>query len=127
MPSFRPIGWPDVVTAPLSCNPPVRVLSATAAVLLLTPGVVTTVPTVSNDLTSGTSLSATLDELRVSTRVFSSSWIATEYNNQSSPGTFYTFGAENANAVLVTRRRRRSPIRRHSSSRPSCSALAIKT
>jgi hypothetical protein len=41
------------------------------------------------DLTLGT-----LDEIRVSNAVRSADWIATEYNNQSSPGTFYTLGSE---------------------------------
>jgi hypothetical protein len=35
-----------------------------------------------------------LDEIRVSNAVRSSDWIATEYNNQSSPATFYTLGSE---------------------------------
>jgi hypothetical protein len=34
-----------------------------------------------------------LDELRVSKSVRSADWIATEYNNQSSPSTFYSVGA----------------------------------
>ena len=35
-----------------------------------------------------------LDEIRVSNTVRSADWIATEYNNQSSPATFYTLGGE---------------------------------
>lgn len=35
-----------------------------------------------------------IDELRVSTSVRSADWIQTSYNNQSSPSTFYTIGAE---------------------------------
>jgi hypothetical protein len=35
-----------------------------------------------------------LDEVRVSNAVRSADWIATEYNNQSSPATFYTLGSE---------------------------------
>jgi len=58
------------------------------------PADATTVPTVSVDLTSGTGLSATLDELRVSTRIFNASWVATEYNNQSNPAAFASLGAE---------------------------------
>jgi prepilin-type N-terminal cleavage/methylation domain-containing protein len=34
-----------------------------------------------------------IDEVRVSKTVRSADWIATEYNNQSSPGTFYTVGS----------------------------------
>jgi hypothetical protein len=34
-----------------------------------------------------------LDEVRISTTVRSADWVATEYNNQSSPSTFYTVGA----------------------------------
>lgn len=60
----------------------------------------TTVPSVTPDLTSGTLLSATLDEVRVSTRVFSANWIATEYNNQSNPAGFASLGAEAAFVAL---------------------------
>ncbi|MDP8990037.1 MAG: DUF2341 domain-containing protein [Acidobacteriota bacterium] len=35
-----------------------------------------------------------LDELRVSNAARSADWIATEYNNQSSPSTFYAIGSE---------------------------------
>jgi methylaspartate ammonia-lyase len=38
----------------------------------------------------------TLDEVRVSSTARSAGWIATEYNNQSSPSTFYTVGAATA-------------------------------
>src|ERR1039458_6069940 len=34
-----------------------------------------------------------LDEVRISTTVRSADWVATEYNNESSPSTFYTVGA----------------------------------
>jgi hypothetical protein len=37
-----------------------------------------------------------LDELRISKSIRSGEWIATEYNNQSSPSTFYTMGSETA-------------------------------
>jgi hypothetical protein len=37
---------------------------------------------------------ATLDEVRIATVARSAGWIATERNNQSSPATFYTVGAE---------------------------------
>lgn len=39
-------------------------------------------------------LLGTLDELRIATVARSQAWIATEYANQSAPGTFYTVGAE---------------------------------
>lgn len=37
-----------------------------------------------------------IDELRVSNTAKSADWLATEYNNQSSPSTFYTIGSETA-------------------------------
>ncbi len=39
-----------------------------------------------------------IDEARVATIARSADWIATEYNNQNSPPTFYTIGSEVANA-----------------------------
>ncbi len=36
----------------------------------------------------------TIDELRIATVMRDGPWVATEYNNQSSPSTFYTVGAE---------------------------------
>lgn len=36
----------------------------------------------------------TIDELRIARVARSAGWIATEFNNQSSPGTFYTLGPE---------------------------------
>ena len=38
--------------------------------------------------------SGVLDELRISTAVRSTPWIATEYNNQSAPAAFLTLGPE---------------------------------
>ena len=38
--------------------------------------------------------SGSMDELQVSNIARSANWITTEYNNQSSPSAFYTFGAE---------------------------------
>lgn len=58
------------------------------------PADATTVPTVSVDLSGGAALSATLDELRVSARVFNANWVATEYNNQSNPAGFAILGTE---------------------------------
>ena len=43
-----------------------------------------------------------LDEVRVSNIARSADWITTEYNNQSSPSTFYTLGAENAGSAFAT-------------------------
>jgi prepilin-type N-terminal cleavage/methylation domain-containing protein len=39
-----------------------------------------------------------IDEVRVSTVIRSPSWILTEYNNQSSPSTFYAVGSETTNS-----------------------------
>jgi hypothetical protein len=39
-----------------------------------------------------------LDEVRLSTMERNASWVATEYNNQSSPGTFIAMGSENCAA-----------------------------
>lgn len=39
-------------------------------------------------------LRGNLDELRISTAVKSTDWIATEYNNQNSPSTFYSISTE---------------------------------
>jgi plastocyanin len=41
------------------------------------------------------SSNATLDEVRISNSARSADWAATDYNNQSSPSTFETFGTEN--------------------------------
>lgn len=46
-------------------------------------------------------LNGLMDEVRVSNVVRSADWIATEYNNQFSPSTFYAVGAEVATAVIV--------------------------
>jgi RHS repeat-associated protein len=40
-----------------------------------------------------------LDEIRVSTTARSSDWIATEYNNQSSPSTFYSIASADINGL----------------------------
>jgi hypothetical protein len=41
-----------------------------------------------------TGMVGTLDEVRIANSALSAGWIATEFANQSSPGTFYTVGAE---------------------------------
>jgi RHS repeat-associated protein len=41
-----------------------------------------------------------LDEVRISNSARSSDWIATEFNNQNSPATFYSVSAENALEVV---------------------------
>ena len=43
---------------------------------------------------SALNAAGTLDEVRLSTVERNASWTATEYNNQSSPGTFITIGSE---------------------------------
>jgi hypothetical protein len=35
-----------------------------------------------------------LDEVRIATVARNPAWVGTEYNNQSSPATFYSVGAE---------------------------------
>jgi hypothetical protein len=52
------------------------------------------IPNAALDLLVGGGFSGVLDELRVSTRFYTSDWIATEYNNQSNPSTFATLGQE---------------------------------
>ncbi len=42
----------------------------------------------------------TLDEVRVSNTARSADWIATEYNNQSSPATFYSVGVLTGNSTV---------------------------
>jgi hypothetical protein len=44
--------------------------------------------------TLGRNFIGTLDECRVSSSARSGDWIATEFNNQNSPATFYSIGAE---------------------------------
>ena len=51
---------------------------------------------------TGPILNGTTDEARVSTTGRSASWILTEYNNQSSPSTFYAMGTETALSNGVT-------------------------
>ncbi len=43
-----------------------------------------------------------IDEVRVSNTARSADWIATEYNNESSPATFYTVGAASGSGVVET-------------------------
>ena len=51
---------------------------------------------------SGYYLNGSLDEVRVSSIARSPDWIATEYNNQSSPSTFYAISSENTQAIGVS-------------------------
>ena len=44
----------------------------------------------------------TLDEVRLSTIERNANWVATEYNNQSSPGTFITVGSESCGTPIPT-------------------------
>jgi YD repeat-containing protein len=53
-----------------------------------------------SDYTSHQYSNDSLDEIRISNTARSADWIATEYNNQSSPSTFYTPGVENAPLIL---------------------------
>src|ERR1700761_7087147 len=43
-----------------------------------------------------------LDEFRISNVIRSADWVTAEYNNQSSPATFYTFYPENAQTMEVS-------------------------
>jgi YD repeat-containing protein len=47
-------------------------------------------------------LTGAVDEVRISSVVRSADWIATEYNNESSPSTFYQLSDENEAAVTPT-------------------------
>jgi hypothetical protein len=46
-----------------------------------------------NGMSNWTKFKGILDEGRTATSVLSAEWISTEYNNQNSPGTFYSIGA----------------------------------
>lgn len=48
----------------------------------------------------------TYDEVRFRSSVLSSTWISTEYNNQSSPSTFYTAGSQETGATEASSERR---------------------
>ncbi len=48
-----------------------------------------------------TNLAGTIDEVRMASTTRSAGWILTEYNNQGSPSTFYTFGAETSPGSIV--------------------------
>jgi hypothetical protein len=47
-----------------------------------------------------------MDEVRVSDVARSADWIATEYNNQSSPGTFCALGSETGFTAAAAMSRR---------------------
>ena len=51
--------------------------------------------------TSGTSRVIEVDEVRVSKTVRGIDWASTEYNNQSSPGTFYSVGTEEIDTSTI--------------------------
>ncbi len=57
-------------------------------------GVNSVVPAITADLRAAAGVNATLDELRISTRVYSQDWIATEYNDMSNPTGFFALGNE---------------------------------
>src|SRR5260370_5704363 len=48
----------------------------------------------------GDTFTVTIDEVRVSNIIRSADWIATEYNNQNSPSTFYSSGTESTPPAL---------------------------
>jgi len=63
-----------------------------------TPGTPTTHLTIGNELDASNRpyrfFNGIIDDVRISNSVRSADWIKTEYNNQSSPGTFYSIGDE---------------------------------
>lgn len=59
------------------------------------------IPTVTS---AGYWFTGSLDEVRISSTDRSADWIATAYNNQSSPSTFYAVGAETSSARVTYRR-----------------------
>jgi hypothetical protein len=67
------------------------VLSATATGASSTPANNTL--NIGNYGGSGEYFGGTLDEMRISSTALSADWITTEYNNQSSPSTFYSVGS----------------------------------
>jgi hypothetical protein len=64
----------------------------------LTPGAPNNFLTIGNELDASSNaykyFNGPIDEVRLSTSVRSADWIATEYNNQSSPASFYSVGTE---------------------------------
>ncbi len=55
---------------------------------------------IGNNGTAGQYFSGSVDEVRVSSIDRSADWIKTEYNNQSSPSTFYSVASENSQPFL---------------------------
>jgi hypothetical protein len=51
---------------------------------------------------SALNAAGTLDEVRLSTMERNPNWVATEYNNENSPGTFITIGSESCGMPLPT-------------------------
>src|SRR6202035_3368738 len=51
---------------------------------------------------SSLNAAGTLDEVRLSTIERNANWVAIEYNNQSSPGTFVAMGSENCATATPT-------------------------
>jgi hypothetical protein len=47
----------------------------------------------------GEAFQGSIDEVRIASAARSSDWIAAEYNNQSSPSTFFTFSPENTTGI----------------------------
>jgi hypothetical protein len=52
---------------------------------------------IGNDGAANSTFAGYLDEVRLSNSARNAGWVATEYNNQSAPGSFYTEGAEENN------------------------------
>jgi RHS repeat-associated protein len=49
---------------------------------------------IGNDHNNGVWSDASIDEVRISNAALSPGWVSTEYNNQHSPGTFYSVGSQ---------------------------------
>ena len=60
----------------------------------------TLLATGADPLIAGSPMKGSLDEIRISNSVRSADWIAAGFNNQNSPGTFYSIYPENADSVI---------------------------
>lgn len=56
-----------------------------------------------NDISNIQTSNGNLDEVRLSLSVRSADWIATEYNNQSAPGTFFSVGSDMPLGIYSTK------------------------
>jgi RHS repeat-associated protein len=56
---------------------------------------------IGENFSGASEINAVLDEVRISGVARSADWIATEYNNQNSPATFYGLGGEDSNIIIL--------------------------